>query len=324
MDTGHESEESLAKNKLDLKKYVKARNKNKPKQRGRKAKENNNKLFLKVFLNLKGTSKNIREFAQLLKVEKQLKNNFFTSYTEFVQEIRKIFSAYFCSFSNNPEKYSKIFEISDSFENLIKEYENKIFVKESKNLIELKKKVNKLKRNAKLAVNENQSSFISNTKFKISFDDSNPISPKRKNKNSLKQYKIFISQQLKALSTEQKKNIIKIISNNYLNKNLDNIYEIDINKMNFNQLKAIENFINRGLSHVSPDIGFLQSGNSFVSPQNCETESVNNNFSHLNHFNNSDNQLLKKESEILDDDDISESLSDDDDDSSNMSNESFN
>lgn len=258
---------------------------------------------MKIFQSLKSGSKNIKEFSQILKIEKQIKNNFFESYSEFVQNIRNIFSSYFISFAYSPEKYSKMFEISEYFESIIKEYEKKIFVKNSKNLIDIKKKLNKLKRNFKYTMNENSLNSCSNNKFRISFYDDDPIlSPKKKNKNSLKNYKIYISNQMKALSIDQKKEIIKIISNTYLNKNnANNIYEIDINKMNYNQLKAIDNFINQGENEYS----------------NCENNSFEKGVvSKANQDFNELNNLEQKKKQILEDDDLSESLSDEDDESS--------
>ena len=127
-----------ANKKSFLEKKVK-RNKNK--QIKKNSKDNNSKIKIiqKIFNDFKNCSHLYKEFNQFTKVEKNVKNYLYSNYTHLAKDIRNIFSEYFILNSNNYVKYNKLLQLCEHFEKVYKEYENKLFIKESKNHIEIKK-----------------------------------------------------------------------------------------------------------------------------------------------------------------------------------------
>ena len=128
----------------------------------------------------------------------------------------------------------------------------------------------------------------SKNKFKLHFTDS-------ESEKSVKKYKNEITNKIINLNNEQKKGLFNIISNDCIDKNIqDNVMEINVNKMTFNQLKQLDKYINRCIRDNKSGLS---------SPM----EKI---------FELKRSKLLEneKESEILKNDDLSSCLSDDEDD----------
>lgn len=140
--------------------------------------------------------------------------------------------------------------MSERFENLYKEYDNKLFTKESKNLIEIKKRLNKLKRELREKCLSNNNNYIKSNaignKMKISIHDGKVCS--LGSKNALRKFKIELTHKVSNLNSEQKKGIINLISNNYLGKSNNNVMEIDVNKIPINQLKQLDKYVDNCLN----------------------------------------------------------------------------
>ena len=77
-------------------------------------------------------------------------------------------------------------------------------------------------------------------------------SNENKNEISIKIYKDNILNKINKLNLDQKKGIVKIISNNLIDKNEENnIIEFNINKIPFNQLKQLDKYINDCINYKS-------------------------------------------------------------------------
>jgi len=285
-----------------------------------KNKNGKNNLLYKLFNEFKSSSPLYKEFPQFNYIEKNLKNNLYSSLTELVNEIRNTFSHIFFSFSDS-DKYNKTYNLCESFEKIYKEYDNKIFLKESKNLHDIINKLKKELRQTEIIKNSsNINSIASNNiycnnniynnknKFKFNFNES------QENENisdiSAKKYKMVISNKINKLSNEQKRGIRSIISANcLLNKNSEsNVIKVDVNKMPYNQLKQLEKYVNKCIK------------------DNNKLNNFNSNLSLLNNENCASKLNLKKiefpkfglfeeekEIDILKNDDLSSGLSDEDD-----------
>ena len=235
-----------ANKKSFLEKKVK-RNKNK--QIKKNSKDNNSKIKIiqKIFNDFKNCSHLYKEFNQFTKVEKNVKNYLYSNYTHLAKDIRNIFSEYFILNSNNYVKYNKLLQLCEHFEKVYKEYENKLFIKESKNHIEIKKRFNKLKKEFRTTLNNNNQEYInySSNKVKFSYKENNINKSDNNNKN-LKKYKINLAKKIRNLTPEQKKGIINLISGNHLDKNnTNNVMEVDINKLPEKELRLLENYVNK-------------------------------------------------------------------------------
>ena len=204
------------------------------------------KICLKLFSDFKSlNSFYYHEFASFSKIEKKIKSNLYSHYTEFANEMRNTFSQYFINYSNNIDKYNKLFSLCESFENIYKEYDNKIFTKESKNLIEIKKRLSKLRKELKDTYHQ-PSQCTPPTKpmsnrLKISINGD--IIPSSQSQKTTRKFKVYLANKIRNLTPEQKKGIVNIISKSYLDKTNNDIMELDVNKMPLHQLRELERYV---------------------------------------------------------------------------------
>ena len=287
-----------------------------------KIKNGKNKLLFKVFNEFKLSSPLYKEYPQFNYVEKNLKNNLYASLNELVNEIRNTFSQIFFS-SFDSEKYNKAYSLCESFEKIYKEYDNKIFLKQSKNLHDI---INKLKRELRQTEmyksSSNLSLFANNSiyyhssdniynnknKFKLHLNDSE----KSENFSEMptQKYKTAISNKINKLSNEQKRGILSIISDNcLLEQNPEsNFMKVDVNKMPFRKLKQLEKYVNKCIKDNNKNNNF-NSNLSFLNNENCYSKLD------LKKIGNSKYDPIEEEKEIdiLKNDDLSSALSDDED-----------
>ena len=128
------------------------------------------------------------------------------------------------------------------------------------------------------------------------------IEKNEKKKNiSIEKYKEDITNNIKKLNIEQKKGILKIISNNLIDKNRENnIVEFNINKIPLNQLKQLDKYINQCINNnnINKDI-INQVEKSDISKHNV-IENKKENIS----FNEDDDYTSYVSDEEYDDDDL--------------------
>ena len=240
----------------------------KSKQIKKNSKDNNSKIKIiqKILNDFKISSPLYKEFNQFSKIEKNVKNNLYSHYTQFAKDIRNLLSQYFFLNSNNSEKYKKTLELTEQFEKIYKELENKLFIKESKNHIDIKKRFNKLKKQFRYTLNTNQenNNIYQSNKVKLSFRENNN---KMENKNN-KKFKINLAKKIRNLTMEQKQGIKNIISVNFLDRN-NNIMELDVNKLGENELKILEKYVNRCLNEKN-EILHSETNTNYISPKDEE------------------------------------------------------
>ena len=217
----------------------------KTKQIKKNSKDNNSKfkIIQKIFNDFKICSPLYKEFNQFSKIEKNVKNYLYSHYMHLAKDIRNTFSHYFYSNSNNYEKYYKTLQLCENFEKIYKDFENKLFIKDSKNHIDIKKRFNKLKKEFRATLNNNQENinYTSSNKVKFPYRENN----KNDNNKNLKKYKINLAKKIRNLTPEQKKGIINIISNHHLDKNnTNNVMELDVNKCAFEKENSSETTTN--------------------------------------------------------------------------------
>ena len=254
------------------------------------------KLIINIFNEFKSCSPLYKEFPQFNIVEKKIKNNFYSSTCDLVSEIRNAFSQIFYSNASKHDfdNYNKTFILCELFEKIYKNYDNQILTKESKILSDT---INKLKRELRQTsiiknngIERSNSGFVNQsakTKFKFQFNDSDQNLPEM----SVKRFKIEFAEKIQKLTNEQKKGILSIVSNNYVDKNPNmNAFEFDVNKISFNQLKQLEKYLD-----------------------NCIKQNNNTNYSLEKEAIKNKLEKDEKENDIFKEDDLSSDLSDDED-----------
>ena len=99
------------------------------------AKNNKYKIILNIFNEFKNSSPLFKEFSQFHAIEKNVKNEMYSSSADLANDMRNIFSSIFLNFYNQPEKYNKTLILCELFEKIYKKYDNQILTKECKNSI---------------------------------------------------------------------------------------------------------------------------------------------------------------------------------------------
>ena len=177
------------------------------------------------------------KFPQFSKLEKKLKIENYSNINDLAIDIRNTFNDYFNLHVNNPKSYTSLFSLSTYFEDLYKDYENKNFQKETKYIMDLKKRINKLKRE----IIENTTSASAN-KMKINISDYNIL----KDKGFSKKFKINLFNNLKLLDSEQIKGVLHII-HEFINIDSDKIFEFDIENVPNYKVKELNKYVKKCL-----------------------------------------------------------------------------
>jgi hypothetical protein len=271
-------------------------------------KKNNNKIkygkykiILNLFKEFKSSSKLYKEFPQFHFIEKNINNDLYNSVGQLASEIRNIFSQIFATFYDS-DSYNKTLIFCELFEKIYKKYDNKKLTKKCKNLSEIINKLKRELRQAELSRNipyenkayTNKNNHLnSSQKNKFKFQINNYENDNTAEK-SVKNYQSIIENKIQKLNNEQKRGILGIISNSCVDKNIqNNVMEINVNKMSFNQLQDLDKYLNQCIKNNSNMSSPLEKKISFSNDKFIENE---------------------KECDILKNDDLSSCLSDDDED----------
>ena len=276
------------------------------KKKNNKIKYGKYKIIVNLFNEFKSCSKYYKEYTQFHFIEKNIKNDLYSSVGQIATEIRNIFSRIFSTICDS-DKYNKTLMFCELFEKIYKKYDNKKLTKKCKNLSEI---INKLKRELRqtelsrnIQIENKNYSYKNNNnnlytfssqknkfQFHISDSENENISEK-----SVKKYQNIIENKIKRLNNEQKRGILGIISNSCIDQNIQNtVMEINVNKMSFTQLQELDKYLNKCIKSNNSNIRSLFEKNAQFS---------NNKF-----FED------EKECDILKNDDLSSCLSDDDED----------
>ena len=135
-------------------------------------------------------------------------------------------------------EYNKALTLCENFEKIYNKYDTKPIAKKCKVLNEESNKLKKEIHRIEMAKNGGRPRSNSSKNCEI------------KNEKEMNRYKDDILCKIKKLNNEQKKGILEIVSNNYINKYKENnIIEFNINKIPFNQLKELDNYINKCINN---------------------------------------------------------------------------
>lgn len=213
---------------------------------------------------------------------------------DLCSDIRDIFTEYFTLYSFEPKKYCNLLKLCDSFEKQYKEYGNKVFMKESKNMIEIKRKLNILKKELRESNNYHNSNlqhWSDNglNHFKMYSSGSNGINNSSFDKHANKKYKVLLANDIRRLTQEQKKGIASILSKAFLDLN-DNTMEIDVNKIPNCQLKELEKYV---MQCIKTNSGLIISNNN-----NLIHEKINGNINNYFLLQKADSTMNSMNQEI--------------------------
>ena len=198
------------------------------------------KIIFYIFNEFKSSSSLYQKFSQFHYIEKNVKNQLYSSIWDFAKDVRNIFSKIFSSILNkfDSDEYNNALILCKNFEKIYNKYDTKPIQKRFKILKEESSKLKKEIHRIEVVNNSGRSNSYSNKNYEI------------QKENEINRYQENILCKIKKLDNEQKKGILKIISNNYINKYKENnIIEFNINKISFNQLKELDNYINKCINN---------------------------------------------------------------------------
>ena len=264
------------------------------------------KIIYNLFSEFKSSDKILyKEFGQFHFIEKNIKNNLYSSPAELASEIRTVFSSIFANLTEY-SIYNKTFIFCENFEKIYKKYDNNILTKKCKNLSDI---INRLKREVRQTeLNQGEK----NNNFVFSYNSLNNFSSKKNKTKSIfndsdkdlrsempiRKLKNELTNKIKKLNNNQKKGIIRVISDSEISQenpqSPSKEMQIDINKMSFDKLKSLDKYLNDCIN---------DNNSSMCNLLEKKWESQSNKFIEE-----------EKEYEILKNDDLSSCLSDDDED----------
>jgi hypothetical protein len=165
-------------------------------------------------------------------IEKNIKNNKYSSSYEFFMDLRKIWLYYYQNYSNNPEIYEKTSTMSKLSEDLCKDVDN-LFGDNNHEFHNIKQKLNHFEKDLNdYKVNGgmiNQSKNVNNM--------SNPMSIEEKNN---------LGNAIRNLNKEQLKGIIRLLSDSKINQHQTGqtkYFEFDIDKLPQKKLRELEKYV---------------------------------------------------------------------------------
>ena len=297
-------EPKSSKKNSDENKFLTKKRENKIKKSNtNKTKSGKNKIIYNLFSEFKSSDKALyKEFGQFHFIEKNIKNNLYSSPAELASEIRNIFSSIFSNLTEYPI-YNKTFIFCENFEKIYKKYDNKILTKKCKNLSDIINKLKRELRQTELSQGDKASNFVFsnnslNSKKTKSKDYLNDSDNDLTSELSFKKLKSELTNKIQKLNKNQKKGIIKIVSDSEISSNSEALsnkeLQIDIHKMSVDKLKKLDKYLNDCINDNNTSM-------SNLSEKKWEYQS---------------NKFIEEENEcdILKNDDLSSCLSDDDED----------
>lgn len=201
---------------------------------------NKNNMISNIFQEFKSSISQYSKYPQFKIIEKNIRNDFYSSPHELLRDIRQIFSNLFLSALTplDSEKYEKLLILSQIFEQIFQKYEKNSLIKTaqklSDDLAKLKKELNKLTRKKNIKIG----------------DLGHAQNLEEKKENSMDNIRESISYKITKLNNEQKKGILNILGEDFINKNnRNNIIEFNISNLPINQLKKLDKYINKCINN---------------------------------------------------------------------------
>ena len=200
----------------------------------------NNNIINNIYHEFKSSISQYNKYPQFKVIEKNIRNDFYSSPHELLRDIRQIFSNLFLSALTplDSEKYEKLLILSQIFEQIFQKYEKNSQIKTaqklSDDLAKLKKELNKLTRKKNIKIG----------------DLGHAKNLEEKKENSMDNIRESISYKITKLNNEQKKGILNILGEDFINKNnRNNIIEFNISNLPINQLKKLDKYINKCINN---------------------------------------------------------------------------
>lgn len=210
------------------------------------------KICLQIFDGFK-KNENYKSFKKFAKIEKSLFSNCYEKLSKMAADIRDIFNEYFITLASDAVAYPKAFSLFAHFENLYKEHESKKLLNETNNILEIRKKMNKLQKVVKqnkyagTYTNSNFSSGQENRFPRMGENEAFHAHEANREKRISNKFKLELLNNIKGLNTEQIRGMLKLLqdSSNGLDAQSATSVELDINKLSVSKIKELDKYVRR-------------------------------------------------------------------------------
>lgn len=198
----------------------------------------NRKIFTKIINTLK--LKNSTSLVSFASIEKGIKGNAYRDIFDFGNAVRRFFSDSFTQNISNCNVYNETMNLSSYFESVFKEYENPIIKKKMKNMMELKKKVNKLNKDLR-EITQIQTMTVK-------------CHSNRNDKKVSKKEKLELLNKISHLNNDQIKGIMSVIPE--VAQMHNNSIEFNFEKITYNKFVTLEKYVDNCLKErtLSPSL----------------------------------------------------------------------
>ena len=238
----------------------------------------------KLFLN------NSSILPSLTLIEKNIKNNKYITYQDFQKDLREVWAYYFHHYTTNPDIYKKTFQMSEYAEQVYNKIDNMKFISikkpNNKDLNHITNKMNSVEKEMNELNSQNNNLYTDLLYNHIVNKNNNSLIYKNhiSDKAMTHEEKNALGNAIRNLNKDQLKGIIRILNEKMIeNKNGNQYFEFDIDKLPTKKLRELEKYV-QTCNTTYP----IYSTNNINNPINNI-----NSYNNINNMNNNNKQFIE-------------------------------
>ena len=238
----------------------------------------------KLFLN------NSSILPSLTLIEKNIKNKKYLTYQDFQKDLREVWAYYFHHYTTNPDIYKKTFQMSEYAEQVYNKIDNMKFISikkpNNKDLNHITNKMNSVEKEMNELNSQNNNLYTDLLYNHIVNKNNNSLIYKNhiSDKAMTHEEKNALGNAIRNLNKDQLKGIIRILNEKMIeNKNGNQYFEFDIDKLPTKKLRELEKYV-QTCNTTYP----IYSTNNINNPINNI-----NSYNSINNMNNNNNQFIE-------------------------------
>ena len=238
----------------------------------------------KLFLN------NSSILPSLTLIEKNIKNKKYLTYQDFQKDLREVWAYYFHHYTTNPDIYKKTFQMSEYAEQVYNKIDNMKFISikkpNNKDLNHITNKMNSVEKEMNELNSQNNNLYTDLLYNHIVNKNNNSLIYKNhiSDKAMTHEEKNALGNAIRNLNKDQLKGIIRILNEKMIeNKNGNQYFEFDIDKLPTKKLRELEKYV-QTCNTTYP----IYSTNNINNPINNI-----NSYNNINNMNNNNKQFIE-------------------------------
>ena len=238
----------------------------------------------KLFLN------NSSILPSLTLIEKNIKNKKYITYQDFQKDLREVWAYYFHHYTTNPDIYKKTFQMSEYAEQVYNKIDNMTFLStkkpNNKDLNHITNKMNSVEKEMNELNSQNNNLYTDLLYNHIVNKNNNSLIYKNhiSDKAMTHEEKNALGNAIRNLNKDQLKGIIRILNEKMIeNKNGNQYFEFDIDKLPTKKLRELEKYV-QTCNTTYP----IYSTNNINNPINNI-----NSYNNINNMNNNNKQFIE-------------------------------